>query len=150
MALLETEDTSASSSTRFITLKDALDEIGVGAFSYRMLLLCGLGFAVDSLEVNFLFFLTVCAGDSWNLSNTEMASLNSSVFIGILIGCAFWGDISTRIGRRWSYITGSGLIAAGGFLTGLAPNLASLIVFRTICGFGVVSIVKNFSLFFRH
>jgi putative MFS transporter len=135
----ESENIIPASHLRSLTLKDALDEVGVGFFSYRMLLLCGLGFAVDSLEVNFLFFLTVCAGDSWNLSTTQMAGLNSSVFIGILIGWLFWGDISTRLGRRWSFIIGCGLIAGGGFLTGLAPNLASLIIFRTICGFGVVS-----------
>lgn len=122
---------------RSLTLDEALQENPISLFQYRILLMCGLAFMVDALEVNFLFFLSVCAGKTFNLTDTEEASLNGSVFAGILVGAFFWGDFSSRYGRRVAFIAGCGTIAVGGMVTGLAPNYASLIIIRTIVGFGV-------------
>lgn len=46
-----------------------------------------------SMEVALLSFVSICAGETFNLSNTEMASIGSAVFGGQIIGSFFWGPL---------------------------------------------------------
>ena len=48
--------------------------------------ICGLAFMADALEINLLYFLSVCAGDEFNLSDAEKAGLDGSLFSFISIG----------------------------------------------------------------
>ena len=66
-----------------------------------------------------LSFLAVCAGDDFNLSDTEMALLTSIVFAGELLGSALCGPLADKYGRRIVFICGSFLIASAGFLSGV-------------------------------
>ena len=45
-----------------------------------------------------------------------------------------------------TFISACAIITAGGFLSGVAPNFASLIVFRTVVGFGVGGALVPFDL----
>jgi hypothetical protein len=40
----------------------------VGFFPYRLLLMCGLTFMTDALEVTLLAFLSSCAASEWQLT----------------------------------------------------------------------------------
>ncbi|RYY72833.1 hypothetical protein EON63_20350 [archaeon] len=66
------------------SLDEILEMIPLGVFHYRVLLLCGLSFMCDALEVNLLSFLATCAGDEWGLSTTQKASISAVVFMGKL------------------------------------------------------------------
>lgn len=48
-------------------------------------------------EVTLLSFLSICAGDEWNLSDSEVAAISSGVFVGILIGNLFWGPFAGNL-----------------------------------------------------
>ena len=70
------------SGSKSYSLDEMLERIPLGVFHYRMLLLCGLSFMCDSVEVNLLSFLATCAGDEWGLSDTQKASISAVVFVG--------------------------------------------------------------------
>ena len=122
---------------RTLTLDEALHENPVGWFQYRLLLMCGLAFMADALEVSLLSFLATCAGADWGLSTAEEASITSVVFIGIVCGTMFWGMFADKYGRKLSYFAACGLITAGGFLSGASPSYGWLIFFRSVAGFGI-------------
>ena len=45
-------------------LDSVIDSIPVGFFHYRLLLMCGLAFMADAMEVSLLTILGTCAGDT--------------------------------------------------------------------------------------
>lgn len=45
-------------------------------------------------EVTLLSFLSICAGADWGLSDSQVATISSSVFVGILVGNLFWGPFA--------------------------------------------------------
>lgn len=125
------------SQPKAISLEEALDLNPVGWFQYRLLLMCGLAFMADALEVNLLTFIATCAGDDWGLSDAQVASITSVVFVGIVVGTMFWGMFADKYGRKLTYFLACGLIVGGGFLSGASPNYYWLIFFRSVAGFGI-------------
>ena len=77
---------------KVLHLEEALESLPVSYFHYRLLLMCGLAFRADAMEVSLLSFLSICAGNEWSLDNTQMANITSLVFAGELIGSLFWGQ----------------------------------------------------------
>lgn len=137
MYRLNDTDDASKRDVRKITLEQALDENPVSFFQYRILMICGLAFMADALEINLLYFLSVCAGDEFNLSDAEKAGLDGSVFFGILVGALFWGYFATIYGRYATFLLSTSIIGFSGFMSGLAPNYGWLIFLRTTVGFGV-------------
>ncbi|XP_060947851.1 solute carrier family 22 member 2-like [Limanda limanda] len=76
-------------------------------------------------------FDLVCA-DSW-LVDMYQATLN----IGFLIGSITIGYLADRFGRKLSFLMSNLFNGITGILVAVAPNYVSLLVFRTLYGFGV-------------
>ena len=119
------------------SLDEIMDLIPVGRYHYMLLILAGLAFASDAMEVNILYFTSHCAAVEWNLTSAEEASIISVVFGGQLIGNLFWGIISDMKGRRKTFLAAFWIIAIAGFLSGLSPTYGVLLVLRFIVGFGI-------------
>lgn len=98
------------------------------------------------MEISLLSFISICAGDEWDLTNAEVATITSCVFIGMLIGGIFWGPFADRFGRRWAFLCGSGIIVVFGIATGFSPNFLTLVTMRTFLGFGVGGCSVSFDL----
>lgn len=67
----------------------------------------GMSFMADAMEVSLLSFISTCAGNSWGLSDAQIALIASVVFIGVLLGNLFWGPFADKYGRRWAFILGA-------------------------------------------
>eukprot|EP00605_Chrysophyceae_sp_TOSAG23-4_P001077 GSChrysophyteH1.ASY1.ANO1.1182.1 assembled CDS len=94
-------------------IDDIIGQISLNSFHYWLLLLCGLGFCVDAMEIVALSYINPCAGAEFNLTNREIASITSAVFTGQLIGATFWGPFADKFGRRTSYICSASIITLG-------------------------------------
>ena len=90
--------------------------------------------------LNFIYEL------EWNLNDTEIASISSIVFAGVLFGALFWGTIADIYGRRRAYLAAAIFISLGGFASGISPNLTFLLVCRFLVGFGVGGLAVPFDL----
>mmetsp|Transcript_12153 Transcript_12153/g.12227 ORF Transcript_12153/g.12227 Transcript_12153/m.12227 type:complete len:495 (+) Transcript_12153:72-1556(+) len=128
------------------TLEEIINTMPVRAFHYRLLIISGLGFMADALEISLLSFMSVCAGIDWELSSEEIATITSVVFIGEMAGALFWGAVADTYGRRFAYIIASIFITVPGLLSALSPNLPTLLVFRCLVGFGVGGFSVPFDL----
>lgn len=127
-------------------LNDVLESMDIGYFHYRLLLMCGLSFMADAMEVSLLSFMSTCAGVEWDLSDTQIAGITSAVFAGELFGSIFWGVFADKYGRRWTFLLGSVTITLFGFLSGAAPNYEVLLCFRGLVGFGVGGLFVPFDI----
>lgn len=119
------------------SLDEVMDMIPVGRYHYLLLVIAGLAFASDAMEINILYFTSHCAAIEWNLSSVQEASIVSIVFIGQLIGNLAFGILSDMKGRRITFLAAFGIIAIAGFLSGLSPTFGVLLVLRFIVGFGI-------------
>jgi len=132
------DETDLDKNIIYQTLDEVIDnQIPVGKFHYRLLIVVGLAWMADSMEFSLLSFLSICVGLDWNLSSSQTALISSAVFIGELIGSLWWGKIADIYGRRSSFILGCSIICIFGFLSGFANSFVLLCVCRTLVGFGV-------------
>ncbi|XP_017295571.2 solute carrier family 22 member 2 [Kryptolebias marmoratus] len=76
-------------------------------------------------------FDLVCS-DGW-LVDMYQATLN----VGFLIGSIAIGYLADRFGRKMSFLMSNLLNGIAGILVAVAPDYVSLLVFRTLYGFGV-------------
>jgi putative MFS transporter len=44
-------------------LDNVVDSLPIGFFHYRLLVMCGLAFMADAMEVSLLSFLSTCVGN---------------------------------------------------------------------------------------
>jgi MFS transporter, putative metabolite:H+ symporter len=100
--LAEIEVTSAP----VFSLDEILEKIPLGYFHYRLLVVCGMSFMADAMEVTLLSFISTCAGADWGLADSEIALIASIVFVGVLVGSLFWGPFADHFGRRYAFIFG--------------------------------------------
>lgn len=119
------------------TIDDVIEQIGVGRFQYKLLVVCGVGWAADAMEVLIIAFVLPRVAAQWGLTPTQTGFLGTAIFIGMLLGAWFWGTITDYVGRKLGFQLTVLVDSVFGFLSALAPTFGWLIVLRTITGFGV-------------
>jgi len=123
-------------------LEDVLDTIGTGWFHWKLLLVCGFGNAADAVEIMALsYFLPTTAMCDFELNGNKNAWLNSSLFIGMMIGGTLWGSYSDMAGRKRSLATSlsvNGVAALASACVPVGADYYSLfLMLRLISGIGV-------------
>jgi MFS family permease len=113
----------------------------------------------DAMEVSLLSFISTCADQDWDLTDSQVASITSVVFGGQLVGSMFWGPLADYYGRKIVFISGAilpplisdqssgcAIITVAGFFSGFAPSFEWLIFLRGIVGFGVGGLIVPFDI----
>jgi putative MFS transporter len=72
--------------TTAISLDDAIQHAGFGRFQTKLMILCGLGWAADAMEVLLISFALPSISQEWNLSNAQKGLLSTAIFLGMLVG----------------------------------------------------------------
>lgn len=121
-----------------LDIDEAIENIPIGAYHYRLLMICGLAYMADAIEVSLLSFIVVLITEEWNLNILETSSIAASVFAGSMVGNVFvWGPLGDTWGRRKTFIAGSSLVCAAGLSCALAPNVSVLLFCNFFVGIGV-------------
>ena len=68
---------SISSEAEIISIDAAIDNLGTGRFQIRVLIVAGLCFAADSMEIMLLSFLSIILQDKWGLTSAQTATITS-------------------------------------------------------------------------
>ncbi|KAH9128152.1 hypothetical protein LEN26_002523 [Aphanomyces euteiches] len=135
-------DESSSS----VSIHTALHMVGYGAFQQRLLLVSGLMFMADAVEVMLLSFLQVLVKKEWNLTYAQEAGITAAVFAGELPGALFWGFFADKYGRRLGFLLSAFCIAVFGIASAFVPNVWWLMFCRALVGFGVSGALVPFDL----
>eukprot|EP00039_Didymoeca_costata_P004672 m.75425 g.75425 ORF g.75425 m.75425 type:complete len:462 (-) comp12500_c0_seq2:72-1457(-) len=120
-----------------MTLQEAMTLMGHGLSQYRVLLVCGLCFMSDSIEIGMLSFLQIKAREEFELSSVGESTLSSMVFVGEILGALFWGPYADRFGRWNASVASAVLMAAAGVASALSVNFEMLVSMRFIVGIGI-------------
>ena len=98
------------------------------------------------MEITLLSYLSAVLRVEWNLTSTQAASISSCVFAGQFVGTLILGPLGDRIGRRPVFILTAAIITTFGIATAIVSNYASLLIVRTLLGFGVGGFVVPFDI----
>ena len=126
-----------SSSAMALTYDQAIEQVGFGRFQRKLMVVCGLGWAADAMEILLIAFILPAIGEEWGLNNTQKGLLGTAVFVGMLAGAWGWGWLSDRIGRKTGFISTVAIDSVFGLLSAFSPSFIWLLVLRAITGFGV-------------
>jgi putative MFS transporter len=131
-----------------LSIEEMIDRVGFGRFQKKLLLICGLGWAADAMEILLISFALPAISQEWKLSSVETGLLGTAIFVGMLVGAWFWGRLSDLIGRKVSFIATVLIASLFGLLSALAPSFVWLIVLRALTGFGVGGMLPvDYSIF---
>jgi len=120
-----------------LKIPERLDRLPVLPFHKRLLLLCGIGWLFDSLDVGILTFVMTALKKDWSLTPSILGVIASAGFLGMFVGALVSGTLSDRYGRKKIFQVTLLIYSIGTFFNAFAWNLASLLVLRFIVGVGL-------------
>ncbi|KAG8532385.1 uncharacterized protein KY384_002870 [Bacidia gigantensis] len=133
-------------SRKMAAVNDAIDEIGLTPYHWKLFCLNGFGYAVDSIcgqnADAVLQMLIVLQGITQPMIELEYKNPNKHIkgislasAIGLLVGALFWGFLADVIGRKVAFNSTLFICAIATILAGAMPNYVSFATFVAIAGF---------------
>jgi putative MFS transporter len=114
-----------------------LDRVPLNRFHWRLLILSGLGWMFDAMDVLMLSFLLAPIRGEFKLDATGAGLIASATFVGMFIGAATAGRLADRYGRRTVFTVTLVVFSIGSALSALAPTYETLLAARVIAGLGL-------------
>lgn len=118
-----------------------LDDAKMGKEHYKFLIILALAYAFDQMDLFTFSYVAPALTKYWDASMEWIGLVNSCTFVGMLFGCWFGGWLSDTFGRKKAFLFSVFFFSVFSILNGLAPNKELFLVFRTLTGFGILSMV---------
>jgi putative MFS transporter len=122
---------------RTLPYEEALGAVGYGRFQRKLLLICGLGWAADAMEVLLVSFAMPSLAKLWALSPAQTGLLATAIFVGMIMGAVVWGRLADRVGRRICFVLTIAFYSVFGALSALSPGYWWFLGLRLLTGVGV-------------
>jgi PHS family inorganic phosphate transporter-like MFS transporter len=107
------------------------------ALRRRALLVSGMGFFTDAYDLFVIGIVSTLLKTQWHLGTGQLALLNAVMLGAAFLGALVFGRLADVIGRTRVYWMSAALMVIAAVGSALAPNLAVLVAFRFLLGFGV-------------
>lgn len=120
-----------------LSFEAIIDQVGFGRFQKKLLLICGLAWAADAMQVLIISFALPAISQEWDLSSAQKGVLSTAIFLGMVAGAWLWGRLSDLIGRKTSFIATILITTFFGLFSAIAPSFAWLTAMRVLTGFGI-------------
>jgi MFS family permease len=118
-------------------LLETLSELRWNRFHTVVVLLFGLGWALDAFEVTLIGNVLGALRQHFGLGAYAMSFILAAWFAGLMLGASGFGLLSDRFGRRRVFLASLVLYGVATLATAFAPDFAGLIALRLIAGIGV-------------
>ncbi|XP_020628427.1 synaptic vesicle 2-related protein-like [Orbicella faveolata] len=128
------------------TVEEAIDKIGYGPFQVKLMVVIGLAWMADSMEVTILAIVCPAIRCEWNLATWQEATVTTAVFAGMTISTCIWGYVSDNFGRKIEVLACTVVIFVGALLSAFAPNYFWIMVFSTVVGLGMGGVAQCMNL----
>lgn len=129
------------------SVDEAISLIGTGCFQFKLILITGLLWSTEAIEMIIITILQPVIIDIWNLDELSSGTLALCVYGGMLFGTFLLGTISDRIGRRLIVIIACIGYSLFSLLSAFSVNYEMLLITRFIVGFFIGGAAVAFTLF---
>lgn len=120
-----------------ITMNEALERAGAGAYQRRLMGIFGLVWAADAMQVLAVGFTAASIAATFGLTVPQALQTGTAFFFGMLLGAAGFGRLADRYGRRRVLIVTVACDALFGVLSIFSPDFTILLVLRFLTGVAV-------------
>jgi len=116
---------------------ERLENLPVGSFHYKLLVVTGLGWLFDSMDTGLISFVLPVLAKEWGLSPEQVGWIGSVGLIGMALGAVSAGTIADKFGRKNVFAATVILYSVSTGLCAIAWSYESLLLFRFLVGFGL-------------
>ena len=116
---------------------ERLENLPVGSFHYKLLVVTGLGWLFDSMDTGLISFVLPLLAKEWGLTPDQVGWIGSVGLIGMALGAVLAGTIADKFGRKNVFAATVILYSVATGLCAVAWSYESLLVFRFLVGFGL-------------
>lgn len=132
--ILQLEHTDPVLNAKMHLVNNAIDEIGFTRYQWKLFVLNGFGYAVDSL---ILLIQSIIAGQAALEFNPGYPNgLTIAAYVGMLVGALFWGMTADIIGRKIAFNVSLLICSVFAIVAGASPNWEVLGLFVCLSAFG--------------
>jgi MFS family permease len=103
----------------------------------RALLVSGIGFFTDAYDLFVIGIVSTLLKGQWHLGTAQLALLNAVMLGAAFLGAMAFGWLADVIGRTQVYWISAAMMVLAAIGSALSLNLAMLVAFRFLLGFGV-------------
>lgn len=132
--ILQLEHTDPVLNAKMHLVNNAIDEIGFTKYQWKLFVLNGFGYAVDSLILLIQSIIAAQAALEFNPSYPN--GLTIAAYVGMLIGALFWGLTADIMGRKIAFNVSLLLCSVFAIVAGASPNWEVLGLFICLSSFG--------------
>lgn len=119
------------------SIGERLDRLPWTRLHTRVTLALGIGWLLDSFEVNVIGNVLGILQKLWHVTDIQASALVTIWLIGIMVGALLFGYLADRFGRRKLFILTLFLYAAFTVISALSPGYYFFMVFRFLTAIGV-------------
>lgn len=130
-------DSNENTEELTFTPDDAISYIGFGKFHVKLVLVLGLVWMVEGMEIFVLSVLAPYLRCKWNLSYWEETLLPILTSLGMMISSPVWGWICDVYGRKKGLYISSVWFMYFAFLSTFSPSYKWLLFLRFLVGVGI-------------
>eukprot|EP01051_Picozoa_sp_SAG22_P005476 SAG22_NODE_326_length_12283_cov_248.386408_7_plen_292_part_00 len=140
------EDEKRASTAGTFTVDEAIEAVGFGKYQIGVLLMGGLCWMADAMEMLLLSYVKGPLQCEFGISDVEAALITTAVGMGMFFGSTVWGMVADSYGRRFGFLATAGFTFTFGLVSAAAVNFPMMLVARGLCGFGIGGVPVAFSL----
>jgi MFS family permease len=119
------------------TLISSLDEARLSKFHLKAVIVSGMGFFTDAYDLFVIGIVSTLLKHTWHLGSGQTALLNAVMLGAAFLGALVFGRIADLVGRKRVYWLVAAIMVFAAVGSAFSPNLAVLVAFRFLLGFGV-------------
>ena len=120
-----------------LSIPALIDKERMGAFQWRVLVLCFLVALFDGFDTQAMAFTGPAILAAFKLQASELAPILTAGIVGMTLGAMLLGLVGDRIGRRPAAMMGLLVFGAASLLTASATDTWHILALRFIAGLGM-------------
>lgn len=122
---------------QYVRPAEILSGLAWNRFHTMVVLLFGMGWAMDAFEVTLIGNVLGALTARFDLGADAMSALLGAWFAGLMLGATGFGYLADRFGRRRIFLASLALYGVATLAAAFSPDLGALLALRLLAGIGV-------------